>query len=95
MSGILYYFFRLSHFAFKTNKMKTKHPFLLIIPKDVENSSVNSNSMISIIVNLKISNNIFQEWVTNVLPSLLRLRIHKLVLDVQTSSPYRVTAIGA
>lgn len=54
MSGILYYFFRLSHFAFKTNKMKTKHPFLLIIPKDVENSSVNSNSMISIIVNLKI-----------------------------------------
>jgi len=53
---------------------------------------VNSKSIFRITANLKISNNIFQELVTNVLPSLLRLEMStKLILGVEVWAPYRVT----
>lgn len=59
---------------------------MLIIFNIVEKIFVNSNSTFSVIANIKISNNIFQELITSVLPHLLRLGMNtKWVLDVQPS----------
>lgn len=60
---------------------------MLIVSEVVENIFVaNSNSLFRITANLKISSNIFQELVTDVLSSLLRLEMStKLIFDVQPS----------